>query len=121
MNTHEAKINFNQLVTQVANGKDPSSPSNNQFTGLALFNPNPTNADVLIEVFDRDGGLVGDTELLLRPAGRISNTLVELVPESQGLERGYIVIHSDLPIVGQELFGNNGLDYLAAVPPEIIE
>jgi hypothetical protein len=109
------------LHSQVANGKDPSNPSNNQFTGLALFNPNPANAEVLIEVFDRNGELVGDTEVLLGPAGRISNTLVELVPESQGLVRGYIVIQSDLPIVGQELFGNNELDYMAAVPPAIIE
>jgi hypothetical protein len=110
------------LHSQVANGKDPSDPSKSQFTGLALFNPNNADAEVVVEVYDRNGVLVGDPAVVdLGPAGRISNTLVELVPESAGLVRGYIIIKSDLPIVGQELFGNSGLDYLAAVPPAIIE
>jgi hypothetical protein len=110
------------LHSQVANGKDPSDRSKNQFTGLALFNPNKANAEVVVEVYDRNGELVGDPAVrVLGPAGRISNTLAELVPESEGLVRGYIVIRSDLPIVGQELFGNSGLDYMAAVPPAIIQ
>jgi hypothetical protein len=108
--------------SQVANGSNPSDSSQSQFTGLAFFNPNLADATVIVEVYDRDGKPVGDpAEIVLGPAGRISKTLVQLVEESAGLVRGYIIIRSDLPIVGQELFGNMALDYMAAVPPAIVE
>lgn len=108
---------------QVSNGRYPSNPALDAFTGVALFNPNVVAAQVTVEVFDRNGVSVGQTVVPLDPNERISKVLGEsdFVPESAGLVRGYVVVTSDQPIVAQELFGNNDLDYLSAVVPTVIE
>jgi hypothetical protein len=109
------------IHSQVSNGVDPTDPSLSSFTGLALFNPQTQAASVTIEVYDRDGLLVGDTELELTANARVSQVLYpDLVPESQGLVRGYIRIVSTRPVVVQQLFGNSTLDYLSAVVPKVI-
>jgi hypothetical protein len=107
--------------SQVSNGVDPTDPSLSSFTGLALFNPAAQNAQVTVEIFDRHGDSVGQTVVQLGPRGRISGTLAELVPASQGLVRGYVQLTASLPVVAQQLFGNNTLDYLSAVAPTVLE
>ncbi len=108
---------------QVSNGRYPANPALNSFTGIALFNPNVVQAQVTVEVFDRDGVKVGEEIVTLGPNERISRVLGEsdFVPSSAGLVRGYVVITSNQPIVSQELFGNNDLDYLSAVVPAVIQ
>ncbi len=91
------------------------------FTGLALFNPGTEEAQVTIEVFNLDGQLAGSTQETLAAGGRFARTLVELVPQSAGQAGGYIEVRSTHPLVGQELFGTNGLTLQSAVPPTIIE
>jgi hypothetical protein len=63
------------------------------------------------------GQPTGGLEFVLRAGERLSRTLLELVPESAGQVGGYVLVQSSLPLIGQELFGNNSLDYLSAVPP----
>ena len=110
------------IFSQVANGSpDPSKPSLTVFTGLALFNPNSGVAAVTIRVFDKDGNLVGDTTLTLGVNERLSELVETLVPESAGLLGGYIEVVSDQPLIAQEFFGNNILQFLSAVPPSIVE
>ena len=108
---------------QVSNGRYVSNPSLDSFTGIALFNPNQVQAQVTVEVFDRDGAKIGEKILTLSPNERISKVLYEsdFIPDTLGLVRGYVVITSNQPIVAQELFGNNTLDYLSAVVPTVIE
>ncbi len=110
------------VFSQVANGStNPSDPSEDYFTGLALFNPNALLANVTVQVFDRDGGLVGETTLSLGPNQRLSELVEVLIPATAALIRGYIVVESTQPIVSQVFFGNNTMQFLSAVPPSIIE
>ena len=87
------------------------------FTGIALFNPNLGDALVEVVVMGADGLPRGRTEFVLKAGERLSRVLPELVPESAGQVGGYVLVQSSLPLIGQELFGNNTLDYLSAVPP----
>ena len=100
------------------------------FTGLALYFPGTgapspqgtgsEEATVTIEVFGSDGQLTGMGQLGLDVGDRTSRTLVELVPESAGQAGGYIVVTSDRPIIGQELFGTLNLSLQSAVPPTAV-
>ena len=87
------------------------------FTGIALFNPNLADAQVAMVVTGSGGQPTGGLEFVLKAGERLSRTLLELVPESAGQVGGYVLVQSSLPLIGQELFGNNTLDYLSAVPP----
>ena len=87
------------------------------FTGIALFNPNLEDALVEIAVIGSDGLPTGQVEFVLKAGERLSRVLPELVPESAGQVGGYVLVQSNLLLIGQELFGNNTLDYLSAVPP----
>jgi hypothetical protein len=105
----------------ISNAKSFRDPSLDSFTGLAIFNPNSAETIIQVEVFDQLGGRVGDVSIPLKAKQRISKTLVELVPASEGLVGGYIQLTSTLPVAAQQLFGNLGLDYLSAVLPTIVE
>ncbi|MCZ6877105.1 MAG: matrixin family metalloprotease [Acidobacteria bacterium] len=110
------------VFSQVANGAtNPGDPSTDFFTGLALFNPNALQADVTVQVFDRDGSLVGETTLSLGPKQRLSELVEVLIPSTAALIRGYIVVESTQPMVSQVFFGNNTMQFLSAVPPSIIQ
>ena len=105
------------VFSQISNAGDA-------FTGLAFLNPNASEVQIDVEVYDREGHLVGEAQVVLGALQRISRLLADadvLVPESAGLIGGYVMITASQPIVAQELFGNATLDYLAAVPPEVIE
>ena len=110
------------IFSQVAN--EQASPQNGlqgTFTGIALFNPSDQAAQVLVQVFDRDGNLAGETTIPLGSKERLSRLADELIPSTAGLVRGYILIESDRPLIAQQLFGNHTLQFLSAVPPTIIE
>lgn len=91
------------------------------FTGLALYNPQPRAAEVIVEVFRSDGSLAGSEAIDLEPGRRLSKRLDELVPTSAGVVRGYVRIESTEPLVLQEMFGDFALSRLAAVLPTIVE
>ena len=110
------------IFSQVANGSvDPTDLSMDMFTGVAFFNPNLQSATVTVSVFDRKGNLVGTAQIDLGPNQRLSDTVENLIPASEGLLRGYIIVESTQPLVAQQLFGNNTVQFLSAVPPTIIE
>ncbi|MEJ2077760.1 MAG: penicillin acylase family protein [Acidobacteriota bacterium] len=91
------------------------------FTGLALFNPGHAEAAVRIRVFDSQGELIGEAVHTLAPQGRISEPLSTLVPSLGEMSGGYIVIDSDQPVVGQEIFGTSDLRLQSAVPPTLLK
>lgn len=105
----------------ISNARSLREPALDSFTGMAIFNPNSQEADILVEVFDQEGDEIGQTSFRLKAKQRLSQTLIELVPASDGLAGGYIQITSSIPVAAQQLFGNYGLDYLSAVLPEIVE
>lgn len=87
------------------------------FTGLALFNPQEAEAQIHLEVLDRNGQPSGESTFPLKARGRLASLLTELIPTSAGQDRGQVVVSSSVPIVGQQLFGTFSLELLAAVPP----
>jgi hypothetical protein len=101
------------VFSQVANGQG-------YYTGLAFYNPGNTAADITLEVFREDGQSAGAITLSLGAGKRVSNLLAELVPASNQQMRGYVLVRSTLPLIGQELFGDTSLTFLSAVPPTII-
>ncbi|MCH8820373.1 MAG: hypothetical protein IIB03_08655, partial [Acidobacteria bacterium] len=81
----------------------------------------PSSARITVQVFDREGNLVGETSLTLSENERISQLIEVLIPETADLIGGHIEVESTQPIVGQAFFGNNSLQYLSAIPPHIVE
>lgn len=89
------------------------------FTGIALFNPGDGTADIDIIVYGIDGFQVATKSITLGPGQRISRTLTDqdMWPALPVQSGGYIKIQSTQPIVGQQLFGDVDLRYMAAIPP----
>jgi hypothetical protein len=110
-----ANIVLSQVAQGVVGGTKP------YFTGVAIYNPNPAGVTVTVDVFSEQGKKTGTAALALAGGNRISKTLPELVPAITNQARGYIrLTSSGGPIVAFELFGDQNLDFLAAVPPQPI-
>jgi hypothetical protein len=109
----------NMVLSQVAQG----SPNEGEpyFTGIAMYNPNSESVTISLEVFSATGARTGSRTLVLEAGHRISKTLPELIPGLTEQVRGQIHISvEEGPIVTFELFGDQALDFLAAVPPQAI-
>ena len=90
------------------------------FTGVALMNPGNEVALVSVEAFNREGQSLGAASLELAKAEKIALLIPELIPGVVSQEGGFVRVRSNLPVVGFELFGNNSLDFLSAVPQQIV-
>jgi hypothetical protein len=103
------------LFSHVANGA-------NFWTGLAVLNPNDQAATVTLDVISEAGIRTGSISLALAAGNRFARVLSEptMVPASSGQMRGFIMLHSTLPVIGQELFGDTSMSFLSAVPPKIL-
>ncbi len=88
------------------------------YTGIAIFNPGTTKADVNLDVFTKDGTLVGSFETLIQPGQKISKLLYEMVRASYGQIGGYVHVRSDQPVVSFSLFGTDDGKVLSAIPPQ---
>ncbi len=89
------------------------------FTGIAVVNPNETDASVLIEVFDSNGSVAASRILSIAAGERRSNLLTEYFPELVGrdLSGGHISVSADIGVASFALFGTHRLKVLAAIPP----
>jgi hypothetical protein len=103
------------VFSQVANG-------DNFWTGLAIHNPNSQAASVTLDVYSKSGAKTGTRTINMLRGERFSRVLAEaaMVPSTAGQMGGFILVHSTLPIVGQELFGDVHGRFLSAVPPGVI-
>ncbi len=90
------------------------------FTGVALMNPGREVALVSVEAFNRDGQSLGSASLELATGEKIALLIPELIPGLVSQEGGFVWVRSNLPVVGFALFGNNSLDFLSAVPQQIV-
>ena len=90
------------------------------FTGLALLNPSIADAQVLMELFDRDGRRVTSSSETLPANRRKSKLLTEYFPglTGQNIRAGYIKVTSDRGLAGYALFGSQTA--LSAVPAQIV-
>jgi hypothetical protein len=90
------------------------------FTGLALLNPSGADAQVLVELFDRDGRRVTSNTVTIPANRRKSSLLTEYFPglTGQNVGAGYIKVSSDRGLASFALFGS--LEALSAVPAQIV-
>ncbi len=116
----QSRLLTRAIFSHVANARG-ATPADNLFTGLAFYNPGQSEVEITIKVFSPDFVLTGDTKLTLGPNERVSEILHAMIPASLGQNGGYIEVTSTAPVVAQQLFGNEALDYLSAVPPNIIQ
>jgi hypothetical protein len=109
----------NLVFSQVAEGGETGGKA--YFTGIAILNPNVFDVVITLDVFAPDGRKTANASLKLKGGNRISKTLPELVPTVGDQLGGYIrLTSSGGSIFAFELFGDQNLDFLAAVPPQPI-
>jgi hypothetical protein len=86
-------------------------------TGLALLNGTSTPANVEVYALNPLGALVGKTTLTIDPEKKIANIIHELIPETRGMNGGFIYIRStnEVPLYGMELFYTEDLKVLSNV------
>lgn len=90
------------------------------FTGIGIFNPSATGADLDIEVYRSDRQKAGSTRLSLGAGARLARLIDQLVPESQNQVGGYVRVKSSKELVMFQLFGDRSLQFLSAIPPQSI-
>jgi hypothetical protein len=90
-------------------------------TGLALFNSNNVVANVNVYALNPDGTLIGGpttvatAHFTLDPGKRIARVIHDLIPQTLGVNGGFVFISSDVAIHGLELFYSADLKVLANV------
>ena len=62
------------------------------FSGIAVFNPNDEAVQVALRVFNAEGLGRGERQFVLGKNQRLSDILENLIPESAGLNGGYIIL-----------------------------
>jgi hypothetical protein len=113
--TPVSNLVFSQVAQGSAGGGKP------YFTGIAMYNPGATDCTVTIDVYSEKGVKTGTASIPLARGNRISKTLPQLVPAISSQVRGYIRLTvTGGAIVTFELFGDQVLEFLAAVPPQPI-
>ncbi len=88
------------------------------YTGLAFYNPADASAQINLEVFRENGTRSGQKTIPLASGRRLSQLLIEYLPETTGQVKGYVRVQSSQPLVAQQLFGAANL--LSAVPPTMV-
>jgi hypothetical protein len=109
----------NLVLSQVAQGSGGGPKP--YFTGVALFNPNENDVMVTLDVFSEAGVKTGTVTFPLARGNRTSRTLPQFIPAISDQLRGYIRIAvTGGSVIAFELFGDQALEFLAAVPPQPI-
>jgi hypothetical protein len=88
------------------------------FTGVAVMNQDADPAEFTLDVYSKDGMLVGSLSSVLQAGERFSRLLHELVPASEGQVGGHVRITSPTPLTSFALFGTDDLRALSAIPPQ---
>ena len=90
------------------------------FSGLALLNASSDTALVSVEVFSPAGESQPIAFLELAPGQRLASLFNELMPGLQIQTGGFAWIRSNLPVLGFEIFGGHSLDFMSAVPQQVL-
>jgi len=86
-------------------------------TGLALLNASNTAATVEVYAVNPSGSLIGSKQFTLDPGMKIANVIHELIPETRGVNGGFVYVRTanNIPIYGIELFYTEDLKVLSNV------
>ena len=92
-------------------------------TGVALLNPQSTDATVEVFAITPAGTLIGrSVPIVIAPGDKIARLLNEWIPETQRRtsDGGFVFIRSNVPIYGIELFFRRDLRVLSNVPAFVL-
>ncbi len=110
----------NMVFSQVAQG-NPGAGGKSYWTGIAMYNPGQNDVVVTVDVYSQDGIRTATHTDILAKGRRLAATLPEIFPEFTHQIRGFVrITAAGGPIVAFQLFGETSMDFLAAVPPQII-
>jgi len=86
-------------------------------TGLALLNASAVTAIANVYAISTTGSLIGQTSLTIEPGKKIANVIHELIPQTRGVNGGFIYVHvtNNVPLQGVELFYTEDLHVLSNV------
>jgi hypothetical protein len=88
-------------------------------TGVALVNPSNEAAIYTLRVCDNRGNTIAFTRRGLDPRAKEALLIDEFIPKSlPAMAGGYIVVRSEAPLYGFELFFTDRVDQLASVPAQ---
>jgi len=90
------------------------------FTGLAIFNSGDRETEVSVEAFSGDGVSLGKASFPLAAKGRLARQTAELLPSATGKIGGYVRVTATEPVIVQEMFAADSLDYMSTVAPVIV-
>lgn len=87
-------------------------------SGIAIINPNDTDAAVEIELCAADGASIEKNREVIPAGRRVAKLFTEYFPLRAGQDQtsGYIRITSDKPLASYSLFGTANLSILSAIP-----
>ncbi len=90
------------------------------YTGIAILNPNDDNASAVIQVFDRNGVVLGSKIVVIPSKRRVSLLLIEIFPELAGMQlrSGYVKMTVNRNVASFALFGSDGV--LSAIPAQAL-
>jgi hypothetical protein len=88
------------------------------FTGIAIVNPNATEASVELQVYSDEGNRIDSTRIRIPAGQRRCRLLTEFLPAMAGISqlKGYIRLNSDIPVASFCMFGTHSLSMLSAIP-----
>jgi hypothetical protein len=88
------------------------------YTGATLLNTNSDATSVTLEVFSKDGALIGTFSGTLAPRQKVADLIFQLVPAVTNQVGGYIRVRANQPITSFSLFGDTTGLSLSAIPPQ---
>jgi hypothetical protein len=99
-----------------------ASDTGTWFMGIAVINPNSTNAAVTLAVYDKSGNLDRSATITVPAGGRESKLLTQYFPSLAGVDRtsGYVKLTSTQGVAAFALFGTQNLNVLSAIPAQTI-
>jgi hypothetical protein len=109
---------LDQVFAHVAEGS--AGTGNPYFTGFAAFNPNSQGVTLKVQVFNPKGILLAGSDLTLKPNARMARTIGQLFPNLSQVG-GYFRVTSSAPVTAFALYGDSGLAYLVALPPQRLD
>jgi len=86
-------------------------------TGIALLNVSSTPANVEVYAVTPTASLIGSARLTLDPGKKIANVIHELIPQTRGVNGGFVFVRTtnNVPLYGMELFYTEDLKVLSNV------
>jgi hypothetical protein len=85
-------------------------------TALALLNSDAEPADVILELWAKDGYKIGETSITLAPMSRTAEYLDSFFPDMDPLFLGNLRIRSDKAIYGFSIMNDPGFAFLMLMP-----